>query len=133
MDRSRIKCVIRHRWMVITPEELVRQGVLTYLIDELDYPPGRFSVECTVKVNGMRKRADAIVHDRSGKALMVIECKRQEAKIDERTVSQVAMYNHSLDAPYLLLTNGQTAHMFRISREKNEISVMKEIPKFEDL
>lgn len=119
--------------MVITPEELVRQGILTHLIDELDYPKGRFSVETLVKVNGMNKRADAIFHDEYGKALMVIECKRAEVRIDEKTISQIAMYNRSLDAPYLLLSNGDSTHILKINMENNSIDNLRTIPRIDEL
>ncbi|NND94607.1 MAG: type I restriction enzyme HsdR N-terminal domain-containing protein [Flavobacteriales bacterium] len=133
MSKSRIKCIVRNKWMVITPEELIRQRVLTYLIDKLEYPKGRFSVESVVEVNGMRKRADAIFHDEHGRPFMVIECKRADTKIDQRTISQIAMYNHSLDAPYLLLTNGDSTHILRIERSNNSIEALKSVPSYAEL
>ncbi|NNC83689.1 MAG: type I restriction enzyme HsdR N-terminal domain-containing protein [Flavobacteriales bacterium] len=133
MGQGRIKCIVRNKWVAMTPEELVRQGVLTFLIDQLHYPKGRFVVEKVVKVNGMNKRADAIIHDTEGRPQMVIECKRKDSPLDQRTVAQIAMYNRSLDAPYLLLTNGEDAHILHISMESDSISTLRTIPNYEEL
>jgi type I site-specific restriction endonuclease len=81
----------------------------------------------------MNKRADAIFHDAYGKPLMVIECKRQEVQIDDKTIAQIAMYNRSLDAPYLLLTNGDATHVLKIDTANNSIDRLQNIPRIDEL
>ncbi len=126
-------CAVRRRKVILTPEEEVRQGLIHYLSRALGYPMGLMSVEAEVKVNGMAKRADIIIHDEKGDSLMVIECKRKGVDLDEKTVGQVAMYNHSLNAPYLMLSNGDEVHMFFIDREKKSLRALKTIPSYSEL
>lgn len=133
MNDTQIICAVRKRKITLTPEEEVRQSIIHYLNTKLDYPLGFMSVEAEVKLNGMSKRADIIIHDPSGNALMVIECKRPKIPLDEKTVSQVAMYNHSLQAPYLMLSNGNETHIFHVDSSKKSISALSSIPAYSDL
>jgi type I site-specific restriction endonuclease len=131
--KGQLRCVIRHKWVEDSPEERVRQSILDYLMSYRHYPKGRFSVESMVKVNGQSKRSDIIVHGEHGQALMVVECKAPYITIDERTLTQIAMYNHTLDAPYLLLSNGQHHHMFHLDKSRKEMVALDAIPEYNEL
>jgi hypothetical protein len=104
--RPTLLCRIRRKRVPWTPEEMVRQSVLWYLIESAGYPPSLIAVEKKVDINGMPKRFDILVHDRSGRPFMLVECKADFVAVRQAVFDQAARYNRILGAPYLLLTNG---------------------------
>ena len=131
--KERLRCIVRQRWIEASPEEKVRQALLHYLIHDLQYPKGRFSVESMVLVNGQRRRTDILVHDAYGGILLIVECKAPGIAIDEKTLAQIAMYNHALDAPYLILSNGKENHVFLLDKAKKEMKNLSVIPSYTEL
>jgi len=107
--RSQVFDPLRHRWVALTPEEEVRQKVLFLLVEHLKVPAGRVAVEYSVKVNGMDKRADAVVFGAEGQPLMVVECKAATVELTEAVLDQAVRYHAALKPKYLLLFNGVTA------------------------
>ncbi len=133
MQIEKIKCRIRNRLFVLTPEERVRQAILDYLIDERGYPTGYFSVENTIRVNGKDRRTDILIHTPTGDPLMIVECKAPSVKLDQAIISQIAMYNSVLDAPYLLLSNGIENHMFALNIDEKKMEQLRIVPFYKDL
>jgi len=86
-----------------------------------------------VMIHGQRRRTDILVHDAEGKVIFLIECKAPDIAIDEKTLAQVALYNHALDAPYLLLSNGREHHVFLVDKAKKELKSLTEIPAYDQL
>lgn len=132
-QKDRIRCMVRRRMFIGSPEELVRQRVLHYLVEQLGYPLGRFSVENTIEVNGMMRRTDILLHNEYGAPLMIVECKAPGISLDQRTLSQISSYNLALGAKYLLLTNGDENHILHIDSSKRTVETMDRIPSFEEL
>lgn len=99
-------CLVRRKWVVLTPEEWVRQRLLAHLSTDLGYPLSLIRMERAVKGSERSQRADAVIHGRDGRPLMLIECKSADESIDEETLFQAARYNRLIGAPYLLLSNG---------------------------
>lgn len=97
---------IRKKFVILTPEEWVRQHILIYLTESLKYPSGLISVEKEIKINNLKKRYDIVVYDYNHKPWMLIECKEPAVKITETTLQQLLRYHNSLQCPYWLLTNG---------------------------
>lgn len=97
---------IRKKYILITPEEWVRQNILHYLIYDLKYNKNRISIEKEFKVNNLRKRFDILIYDNSMNVFMLIECKASDIKIDNKTAKQIFNYNTKFKAKYLVLTNG---------------------------
>ena len=102
---------LRKKYLILTPEEWVRQHWINYLIYYHDYPGGLFSMEKGLKYNKLQKRTDLIVFDRLGKPYLLIECKAPEVQLSEKTLSQAMMYNSSINSPHLVLSNGMK-HIF---------------------
>lgn len=98
---------LRHKWVVLTPEEWVRQHVVAHLVLDLGYPPHLMANEVGLTLNGLRRRCDSVVW-RGGTAtpLMVMEFKAPHVTISQRTLTQAARYNLVLGAKALLLSNG---------------------------
>ncbi|UOX33206.1 type I restriction enzyme HsdR N-terminal domain-containing protein [Flavobacterium sediminilitoris] len=121
---------IRKKFIVLTPEEWVRQHTIQYLIQEKKYPKSYINVEKLVKVNDINKRYDIVVFNSSGSINLLIECKAPEVTIKQQTFDQIAQYNLVLKAEYLMVTNGLN-HYFCIMDFKNEkYTFLKELPDF---
>lgn len=111
-----IFCIIRKRWIVITPEEWVRQNFLLYLIEVLRYPASLIAVEKKLTFADITKRFDIVVYDNNATALILVECKEMNVPLTEHTLSQVLRYNINVQANFLVVTNGSYCFGF----EKNE-------------
>ena len=97
---------VRKMFLVLTPEEWVRQHILGYLTEHLNYPPQQISLEYPVNLNGMAQRADIVVFDNSAKAEILVECKAPDIAITEAVLAQAVRYNSVVGARYIILSNG---------------------------
>ena len=123
-----IFCLIRKRWMVLTPEEWVRQHFLNLLITHLGYPRGMFKLEHTMSYFKNQKRSDIMVLDKNGDVFLLVECKSPEVKLDQKVVSQVAEYNKVLEAEYVAITNGMNHFVWQ--REMGDLKQIKDFPHY---
>jgi hypothetical protein len=119
---------IRRRWVVLTPEEWVRQHAVRYLREQKGYPAGRIAVERGLKVNGMQRRTDAVVYDAHGQPHMIVECKAPNVAISQSTFDQIARYNLTLRVPYLYVTNGHEHFCCRIDFGTSGYDFLSEVP-----
>ncbi len=125
---------IRMKDIVITPEELVRQLLILYLIKEKQFPKNKISVERQVLVNGRPKRFDILVYSEGQTApIFLIECKAPNVKIDEAVLFQISNYNKTLRAKYCLITNGMSFLCSFINLETEEIRHLEDIPSYSEL
>lgn len=104
-DRIHIRCLIRKKDLVLTPEEWVRQHFVAYLI-ESGIGKGRIALEYLLDYNGRTKYADILVVDEKGNPDILVECKAPDVSISDATLSQAAQYNRQLSVKSILLTNG---------------------------
>ena len=112
---------VRQKWVVLTPEERVRQVFILYLLNVKGFPLSHLSVEHAVTVNGMTQRYDLVVFDDELQPYMVVECKAPHVKLTQQVVEQVGRYNSILKAPLLCVTNGVGRKVFRIDFENERI------------
>jgi len=122
-----IFCVIRKKWLLLTPEEWVRQHVVQFLIREKNYSKSSINTEVTVSINGMKKRADVIVYKKE-KPLIIVECKAPSIQITQETFDQIARYNLSLNADFLMVTNGLNHYYCQMDFQNNSYLFLKNIP-----
>ena len=101
-----IFCQIRKKWLVLQPEEWVRQHFIYMLIELLDYPKGLVSVEYSIKYFRNAKRSDIVILNHDGQVFMLIECKAPDVRITNKSAKQVAEYAKILPSKYIVLTNG---------------------------
>ena len=113
---------VRKGWFVLTPEEFVRQFYIDYMSSELGYPISRMGCEITVKGNGPIKRADLIIYNRAGQAIMICEFKRMNVSIDKETLFQAARYNRDLGAKYVFVANGKEQMLVTLDLEGGQHS-----------
>lgn len=102
----RIWDVLRGQWLVLTPEEWVRQHLIMFLVEHCAAPRTMIRQECPVSIQGTSQRADVVVWGRDGKALLLAECKAPDVDIDAAVFRQAVRYNAVLGARYILVTNG---------------------------
>jgi hypothetical protein len=128
-----IRDVIRKKFLLLTPEEWVRQNIITYLINDRGFPSGLISLESGLKVNTLQKRYDALVYSRTGSPLVLIECKAPEVTINQKVFEQIVMYNNTIKAPNMLISNGLNHFFLKISSESGKFVFEKEIPLFNSI
>ena len=97
---------IRKKYIVLTPEEWVRQHFINYLVTDFKYPKSLLKVEGGLIYNTLQKRSDILVFDREGKPWMIIECKSPVQKLSQETLRQASVYNSTLKAKYVTVSNG---------------------------
>ncbi|NND16485.1 MAG: type I restriction enzyme HsdR N-terminal domain-containing protein [Eudoraea sp.] len=119
---------IRKKFVVLQPEEWVRQHVLHYLIYDKGYPKNRIQVEKQIKVNSLTKRFDIIVYEPDGSIQMLVECKSPSTQIRQEVFDQIAQYNLSLKANLLIITNGLDHYFFRVDPIHEKYDFIQDIP-----
>lgn len=124
---------IRKKFIILTPEEWVRQNTIQLLLQEKHYPTSHINVEKLIKLNGLNKRYDIVVFEPNGSVLILVECKAPEVKITQETFNQIARYNLQLNAKYLMVTNGLNHYFCQINHEKKAFDFLDDLPVFSRL
>ena len=120
----------RKKHIVVTPEEVVRQLFLHYLVAEKNYPSSLIAVEKQVTVHGRKKRFDILVYDKQMNTILLAECKAPYIAITNAVFEQVAWYNYALRADYLVATNGLDTYCCAIDFKKKSYRFIKEVPEY---
>lgn len=127
---SHIYDLVRKKYLVLTPEELVRQSFIHHLINNLAYPRTMISVEREVKIGIKLNRSDIKILAKDGTCFMLIECKSFKIKINQSTFDQAAKYTSSLKADYLVTTNGIATFCCSVDHALKEAQFVNEIPAY---
>ncbi len=127
-DTRYIWDTIRAKWLVLQPEEWVRQLLVYYLLDKAGVNRNRIAIERGLQVNQLKKRTDVLVFDKAMCPWLLIECKAPSVSLDERVFRQIATYNMPLQVPYLLVCNGPHAYCCRIDFEEQSFTFLPELP-----
>ena len=125
--------LFRKKFILITPEEWVRQNFLHYLIYEKDFPASLIAVEKGLKVNRLQKRFDAVVYNNKLIPIVLIEFKSTDVKLSQKVFDQVAMYNLQMQVKYLIISNGLTHYCCKMDYESNSYQFLEEIPAYAEL
>ena len=129
-NKSFIFDSVRKKWLILSPEEWVRQHCIHYLIDYKSYPLGLIQVEKKLKVNNLERRYDIIVFNRDGTINLLVECKRPNISITQKAFDQITQYNLSLSSDYLMITNGLNHYYCQMDLEQKKYIFLKDIPSF---
>ena len=124
---------VRKKYVVLTPEEMVRQNIILYLANTKNYPMNLMRVEVGMKLNNMQKRCDVLIYNRNLSPLLMVECKAENVKISQDIFVQLARYNLVFKVPYLIATNGKNTYFCKLNFEKQSYEFLNEIPTFEEL
>ncbi|MDO9001618.1 MAG: type I restriction enzyme HsdR N-terminal domain-containing protein [Bacteroidota bacterium] len=109
---------VRKKWLVLTPEEWVRQHLIHFLIKEKKYPSSLISIEKEIILNDLKKRYDIVVYNKQLKPILIIECKAPYIDLDKTVVEQALRYNLIIKADYLMISNGVSDFTFNSSNEQ---------------
>ena len=120
---------VRRRFVRLTPEEWVRQHLVRYLVEDRGFPAGFAAVERGFQYAGTAVRADVIMHDHTGRPVLMGECKAPEVRVTDAVFDQLARYNSVIDARYLVATNGRT-HFCCEHRAGGGYAFLSELPVF---
>ena len=112
---------LRRKYVVLQPEEMVRQLFIQYLIQELKIPKKHIAVERQISINGKLYRFDILVFNKTGQPKMIVECKSHKIGLTEGAAIQASKYNMALKAEYLCLTNGKYSFFYKIDSDKGTI------------
>lgn len=119
---------IRKKWLILTPEEWVRQNFIQFLIISKHYPASLIALEKEIKVGELKKRCDIVVYNRNAEPWMIIECKEMNVQLSEKTLEQILRYHIALPAEYLIITNG--SYCFGFKKEKDQFFQIDLFPMF---
>ncbi|WP_047245540.1 type I restriction enzyme HsdR N-terminal domain-containing protein [Maribacter thermophilus] len=122
--------IVRKKFMVLTPEEWVRQHVVHYLHMNKSYPLSLINVEKQIVLNGLKKRYDIVVFNSDGSIHILVECKAPHIRITQETFDQIARYNFNLNATHLMVTNGLEHYSCQMLFDEEKYRFLKEIPEF---
>jgi hypothetical protein len=120
---------LRKKWLLLTPEEWVRQNFVQYLIIEKNYPATIIAMEKEIQLGELKKRFDVVVYDSNHQPWMMIECKAAEIKLDERVLQQILRYNISMPVPFIIITNGNLTYGWQ--KKDNDLHLIQELPNWE--
>lgn len=119
---------IRKKYVLLTPEEWVRQHVVQFLIKVKMYPQSYINVEKVVKINNMNKRYDVVVFTQKGSIFLLVECKEPSVKITQSVFDQIARYNLSLNAQFLMVTNGLNHYYCKLDYVNKKYQFLTDLP-----
>ena len=129
-NNTHIFDVIRKKFVVLQPEEWVRQHCIQFLIQEKNFPISLINVEKVVLINGLKKRYDIVVYNPNGSIALVVECKAPEVKITQATFDQIARYNLTLKASFLMVTNGLNHYFCTMNPNLESFEFLESLPNY---
>lgn len=129
-NKTLIFDILRKKFLVLTPEEWVRQHFVYFLLETKKYPKSLIALEKQFTINNRKKRTDILIFDKNGKHDIIVECKAPSIKITQDTFDQIARYNLALKANYLIVTNGLQHYYCKMDFENETYIFLKEIPDY---
>ncbi len=129
-DKQLVFDQIRKKHIILTPEEWVRQHFVNYLIHDLQYPKSLVKIESGLTVNKMGKRTDILVYNHDIEPHLLVECKAAQVNLNHETLEQLATYNRTIKAKYLVLTNGLKHYCCGMDYDLGSYQFQSTIPQF---
>lgn len=131
--RSYIFDAFRRKYVLLTPEEWVRQHFLQYLVREKGFPASLISVEKEFRFNRMKKRTDILAHNRQGEPLFMVECKAPSVPVSREVFDQIGLYNLAYRVPWLVVTNGMKHYCCRFDEKEGKYRFTERIPDWHEV
>ena len=138
IENNKIYSPIRDKWLILTPEEQVRQNYVCRLVNFYGYDISQIGEE--LKVNNSHRgqgkaRADLVIwkskEDKQKKkaAFIVVECKAENVKIRQEDYYQGANYAAWAGASFFVTTNEKETKFFRVDKD----SIPKDLDEIIDI
>jgi hypothetical protein len=125
-DRELLFDPHRKKWLVLTPEEWVRQNFMQYLVQVQRYPATLIALEKEIWLGELKKRFDILVYNKEHKPWMIVECKGPGITLNDETVHQALRYNISVPAEFIIITNGRYSYGWQ--KKDGRLEVITELP-----
>ena len=132
-NKTLIFDIIRKKFVILTPEEWVRQHTLHFLITEKKYPVSYINVEKQLLLNDTVKRYDIVIFKNDGDVEIIIECKAPSVTINQVSFDQIARYNLALNSNLLMVTNGLTHYFCKMDTKNKKYIFLRDLPKYVQL
>ncbi len=116
---------LRKSWLILTPEEWVRQNFVRFLLSQ-NIPAALIAIEKKIMVGELSKRFDIVVFDNNHRPWMIVECKAMSVALSEEVLHQVLRYHISIPAAFLTITNGTHSAVF--GKEGGRLAELNEFP-----
>ncbi len=120
---------LRKKWLLLTPEEWVRQNFVQYLIKVMQYPATLIALEKEVMLGELKKRFDVLVYDKQHRPWMIVECKGTSVRLGDDTLMQALRYNITTPAEYLVITNGH--YSFGWKKQDGKLESIERLPSWQ--
>ncbi len=125
--------ILRQRYVVLTPEEWVRQHFVHFLIKQKGYPAALLGNEISLAVGNTRKRCDTVLYDQQAHPRMIVEYKAPHIAVNQKVFDQISRYNMALHVDYLIVSNGLSHYCLRMNRGDGSYSFLPDIPSYGEL
>jgi hypothetical protein len=122
--------VIRKKFLLLTPEEWVRQHLIHFLVEEKKYPRSLIQLEGGLKLNNLQKRSDILIFNNIGQKIVLIECKAPSVKISQETFDQIARYNFVHQVKWLVVSNGLQHYCCEIDFQQQSYRFVEQLPDY---
>lgn len=129
-NKTQIFDEVRKKFVVLQPEEWVRQHCLQYIIKEKKYPISLINIEKQLQVYGQKKRYDIVLYNSDGSVHCLIECKAPQVAINQEVFDQIAQYNLALDTTYMMITNGLEHYYCTMDKSSKSYQFLKSLPEY---
>ena len=127
-NKPAIFSILRKKYIILTPEEWVRQHCVHYLISEKKYSTSLLNEEKQIYVNGLLKRYDIVAFKSDGSVELIVECKAPHISISQDTFDQIARYNMTVKADYLMITNGINHYICKMDYINESYEFLSTLP-----
>lgn len=124
---------VRKVWTAFTPEERVRQAFVSYLINYKDFPASHIANEQAIELNGMSRRCDSVIYDKTGQPKVIVEYKAPTVTLSQKVFDQISRYNLVLHVDYLIITNGLKHYCVKMEYPTGKYSFLQDIPAYSEL
>ena len=121
---------LRKKWLLLTPEEWVRQNFVQYLIQVKKYPATLIALEKMISLGELKKRFDILVYDKEHRPWMMIGCKAPVIRLDETVLQQLLRYHISIPTGFLVITNGEYSYGWQ--KKDQRLQLLQELPQWVD-
>lgn len=122
--------IVRRKFVVLQPEEWVRQHVIHFLKETKGFPLSLINVEKQFTLKNLKKRMDVVVYNSDGSIHVLIECKAFDHPITQEVFDQIARYNLEIKSNYLMVTNGIKHYYAIMDYKKEKYTFLADIPDF---
>ena len=123
--------IVRKKYVMLAPEEWVRQHIIHYLTKNKQYPLSVIAIEKKIIINKLTKRPDIIIFNSDGKPFIIVECKAPSINLNQHTFDQIARYNLELNADYLMVSNGLDHIYCSMDTQNEQYVFLEDIPNYQ--